>query len=87
MTLEPAEQVAAEIQDQLDVERVAAAWADASLTMKRILTAVVLIGVVVAAVLYGPVWLLASLAAVVAGLAAYEYRDLAHLSWASGMRR
>ena len=46
--------------------------------MKRILTAVVLIGVVVAAVLYGPTWLLASLAAVVAGLAAYEYRELAH---------
>ena len=48
--------------------------------MKRILTAVVLIGVVVAAVLYGPTWLLASLAAVVAGLATHEYRDLAHLS-------
>jgi phosphatidate cytidylyltransferase len=46
--------------------------------MKRILTAVVLIGLVVALVFYGPLWLIASFAAVVAVLAGYEYRALAH---------
>ena len=46
--------------------------------MKRIVTAVLLIGVVVSAVLYGPTSLLAALASVVAGLAAFEYRALAH---------
>ena len=46
--------------------------------MKRILTAVVLIAAVVSLVLYGQLWLIAVFAAVVAGLAAYEYRDLAH---------
>ena len=46
--------------------------------MKRILTAIVLIVFVVGIVLYGPLWLLASFAAVVAALAAWEYRALAH---------
>ena len=46
--------------------------------MKRIVTAVVLIALVVAMVLLGPLWLIAVFAAIVAGLAAYEYRDLAH---------
>ena len=46
--------------------------------MKRIATAVVLIAVVLVVVLYGPLWLIASFAALVAGLAAYEYRELAH---------
>ena len=46
--------------------------------MTRILTALVLITLVVALVLYGPLWLIAVFAAVVAGLAAYEYRALAH---------
>ncbi len=45
--------------------------------MKRILTAVVLIVFVVAIVVYGPLWLIAALAAVVAALAAWEYRGLA----------
>ena len=46
--------------------------------MKRIATAVVLIAVVIAIIFFGPLWALAAAAAVVAGLAAYEYRDLAH---------
>ena len=46
--------------------------------MKRILTAVVLIAVVVALVLKGEPWMISILAAVVAALAAYEYRALAH---------
>ncbi len=46
--------------------------------MTRILTAFVLITLVVALVLYGPLWLIAIFAAVVAGLAGYEYRALAH---------
>ena len=46
--------------------------------MKRILTAVVLIAIVGALVLYGPFWLIAVFAAVVAALAAYEYREMAH---------
>ena len=45
--------------------------------MKRILTAVVLIAAVFAILFFGPLWLLALAAAVVAGLAAYEYRALA----------
>ena len=46
--------------------------------MKRIVTAVVLIVAVVSLVLYGQLWMIAVFAAIVAGLAAYEYRDLAH---------
>ena len=46
--------------------------------MKRIVTAVVLIAAVVSLVLYGQLWMVALFAAIVAGLAAYEYRDLAH---------
>lgn len=46
--------------------------------MKRILTAVVLIAVVFALIFLAPLWLIAVVAAIVAGLAAYEYRDLAH---------
>ena len=46
--------------------------------MKRILTAIVLIAAVFAIIFLGPLWLLALAAAVVAGLAAYEYRALAH---------
>jgi phosphatidate cytidylyltransferase len=46
--------------------------------MKRILTALVLIAAVLAIILFGPLWSLALAAAVVAGLAAYEYRELAH---------
>jgi phosphatidate cytidylyltransferase len=46
--------------------------------MKRIATAVVLIAVVLALTLYGQLWMIAVLAAVFAGLAAYEYRNLAH---------
>jgi phosphatidate cytidylyltransferase len=45
--------------------------------MKRILTAIVLIAAVFAIIFYGPLWLLAVAAALVAGLAAYEYRALA----------
>jgi phosphatidate cytidylyltransferase len=45
--------------------------------MKRILTAVVLIAVVVSVLLLGPLWLLSASAAVVSLLAAYEYRELA----------
>ena len=47
--------------------------------MKRILTAIVLIALVLALVLFGPLWLIALFAAVVAALAAYEYRALAHV--------
>jgi phosphatidate cytidylyltransferase len=46
--------------------------------MKRILTAILLIAAVLAILFLGPLWLLASAAALVAGLAAYEYRALAH---------
>lgn len=46
--------------------------------MKRILTAVVLIAVVFALIFLAPLWLIAVAAALVAALAAYEYRDLAH---------
>jgi phosphatidate cytidylyltransferase len=46
--------------------------------MKRILTAIVLIAVVVALIFYGPLWSVTLAAAVVAALAAVEYRDLAH---------
>jgi len=46
--------------------------------MTRILTALVLIAAVLAIVFLGPLWLLALAAAVVAALAAYEYRALAH---------
>ena len=46
--------------------------------MKRILTAIVLIAAVMAIVFLGPLWLMAATAAIVAMLAAYEYRDLAH---------
>ena len=45
--------------------------------MKRILTAVVLIALVLALVLFGPLWLIAIFAAVVAALAAWEYHALA----------
>lgn len=46
--------------------------------MKRILTAIVLIAAVVALVFFGPLWSISLFAAVCAGLAAYEYRALAH---------
>ena len=46
--------------------------------MKRILTAVVLIAAVLAIIFFGPLWLLATAAAVVAALAVYEYSELAH---------
>ena len=46
--------------------------------MKRILTALVLIAAVVAIIFYGPVWSLAAAAALVAALAGFEYRELAH---------
>ena len=46
--------------------------------MKRILTAIVLIAAVVSLVLYGQLWMIATFAAIVAALAAYEYRVLAH---------
>ncbi len=45
--------------------------------MKRILTAVLLIAAVVCLVFLGPLWSISLFAAVVAGLAAYEYRALA----------
>ena len=44
--------------------------------MKRILTALVLIAAVVALVFFGKPWMITLLAAVVAGLAAYEFRQL-----------
>jgi len=46
--------------------------------MKRILTAVVLIAIVLALVLRGEPWMISILAAITAALAAYEYRALAH---------
>ncbi len=46
--------------------------------MKRIATALVLILAVLALVLRGDLWLICCFAALVAGLAAFEYRDLAH---------
>ncbi len=46
--------------------------------MKRIATALVLIVVVLALVLRGETWMVALACAVFAGLAAYEYRALAH---------
>jgi phosphatidate cytidylyltransferase len=45
--------------------------------MKRILTAIVLIIAVVALVLYGAPWMITVFSAIVAGLAAYEYTQLA----------
>ena len=48
--------------------------------MKRITTAVVLIVAVLALVLRGDLWLISCFAALVAGMAAFEYRDLAHKS-------
>jgi len=50
--------------------------------MKRIATAIVLIAAVIGAIFLGPLWLIAALAAIVAGLAAYEYRTLAHHGFA-----
>jgi phosphatidate cytidylyltransferase len=44
--------------------------------MKRILTALVLIALVVALLLFGKLWMVTVLAAVVAGLAALEFRSL-----------
>jgi phosphatidate cytidylyltransferase len=44
--------------------------------MKRILTAIVLIAVVIAIVFVGPPWLLTLSSALVAGLAVYEFRGL-----------
>ena len=46
--------------------------------MKRILTAVVLIAIVLALVLLGEPWMISILAAITAALAAYEYRALVH---------
>ena len=48
--------------------------------MKRILTALVLITLVFAILFFGPIWLLAVAAAVIAALAAHEYRALAQES-------
>jgi phosphatidate cytidylyltransferase len=48
--------------------------------MKRILTAVVLIAVVFAVVFLGQLWMVAVLAALIAGLAAFEYGQLAKAS-------
>ena len=48
--------------------------------MKRILTALVLIALVFAIVFFGPLWLLAAAAALIAALAAHEFRALAHAS-------
>jgi len=45
--------------------------------MKRILTALILIAVALALTLRGEPWMISVAAAIVAGLAAYEYRDLA----------
>jgi phosphatidate cytidylyltransferase len=46
--------------------------------MKRILTAIVLIALVVALVFFAPLWTVSLFSAIVAALAAYEYRGLAH---------
>ena len=46
--------------------------------MKRIVTAVILIAVVLALVLRGEPWMISIFAAICAVLAAYEYRQLAH---------
>ena len=51
--------------------------------MKRILTAIVLIAIVMAIVFLGPLWLMAIAAAIVGALAAYEYRALAKKSAAT----
>lgn len=45
--------------------------------MKRILTAIVLIAIVAALVFFGKLWILALFAALVAGLAALEFRNMA----------
>jgi len=45
--------------------------------MKRILTAIVLIAFVIGLVFFGKLWMITLLCAVVAGLAAYEFRALA----------
>ncbi len=46
--------------------------------MKRILTAVVLIAAVLALIVYGQLWMITLSAAIIAVLAAYEYRQLAN---------
>ena len=51
--------------------------------MKRILTAIVLIAAVVGLVFFGPLWLIAVAAALVAALATVEYRAIAHESHAA----
>lgn len=51
--------------------------------MKRILTAVILIVVVMGLVFLAPLWLLSIGAGIVAALAAYEYRAIAHASAAA----
>ena len=48
--------------------------------MKRIVTAIVLIGFVLALVFFGQLWMMTMFAALVAELAAYEYLQLATLS-------
>ena len=55
-------------------------------TMKRILTAAVLIPVVLLLVLKAPFWLITLVSAAVAGLAAWEYLDLADESGAKPPR-
>jgi phosphatidate cytidylyltransferase len=45
--------------------------------MKRILTAIVLIAFVISLVFFGKLWMITVLCALVAGLAAYEFRELA----------
>ena len=45
--------------------------------MKRILTAIVLIAFVIGLVFFGKLWMITVLCALVAGLAAYEFRELA----------
>ena len=47
--------------------------------MKRILTAIVLIALVAALVFFGKLWMVTLFAAIVAGLAALEFRNLARL--------
>jgi phosphatidate cytidylyltransferase len=47
--------------------------------MKRILTAIVLIALVAALVLFGKLWMVTVFAAIVAGLAALEFRAFARV--------
>jgi phosphatidate cytidylyltransferase len=54
--------------------------------MKRILTAIVLIAAVLALIVYGQLWMITFSAAIIAILAAYEYRQLANAG-ASGRGR